>query len=181
LSIAVASLDGAPVVSERWLGDQLHEVVHLMSPHEIFVRMADRRPLPEPHAKLETAEDRDALGALLVPHVINVFIVASLRDVDDPSRMRMGVRWRQRRDVSKDYVIVSSRAMRTTLTHELGHFFGNGHSPVVNNIMSYKRDDPSEVAFDEHQGRKMRQVARQLLRSGKVAPFANPIAAAAGT
>ncbi len=171
LSIWVGVVGGRPVVSDHWLRGQLHEAAHLMSPHGIFVRMLRRRELPEAHAVLPDALARDALASLIEPRVINVFIVDTLYDVDNPGRLRMGVRWRLRRDVRKDYVIVAARAMSTTLTHELGHFFGNGHSDVKNNIMSYQRDDPSEVAFDQAQGRKMRQVARSLLSSGKLARF----------
>jgi hypothetical protein len=166
--VGIAERDGSAVVSRAWLDRQIHEASHLMSPHGIFVRLARVRALPADSARLETADARDALAVHVEPKVINVFIVEQLRDVDDPERLRMGVRWRQRRDVSKDYVIVASGAMFTTLTHELGHFFGNGHSQVTNNIMSYKRDDPSAVAFDPNQGAKMRQVARRLLAGGRL-------------
>ncbi len=140
-----------------------------MQPHGVLVARWARATLGKEHARLETADDRDALHVFIEPRVINVFIVASLRDIDDQERYRMGVRWRLRRDLRKDYVIVSARAIQTVLCHELGHYFGNGHSGVVNNIMSYRRDDPDKVAFDRHQGAKMRAVARRLLRTKKVA------------
>ncbi len=105
--------------------------------------------------------------------MINAFVVESLRDVDDPKIMRMGVRWRQRRNVSKDYVIVAASALPTTLCHELGHYLGNGHSRVVNNVMSYRRDDPAAVRFDKRQGARMRAVSRQLLARRKLVPVAN--------
>ena len=44
---------------------------------------------------------------------------------------------------------------------------------VKNNIMSYERDDPSEVAFDDKQGQKMRKVAAEILKNGKVVAFAD--------
>ena len=37
--------------------------------------------------------------------------------------------------------------MPTTLAHELGHFLGNGHAYVKNNLMSYERDG-GEVFLD---------------------------------
>ena len=86
----------------------------------------------------------------------------------------MGVRWRNLRNLNKDYVIITRSALDTTLAHELGHALGNGHSQVENNVMSYKRSDPSAVAFDSRQGAKMRAVATQLLKSGKVKPTAAP-------
>jgi len=168
LSVAVATLEGRPVVDDVWLARQLHEANHLMSAHGIFVELVTKRALPAEAADLDTADDRDALAKHVQDDVINIFIVQKLRDVDNRSLYRMGVRWRQRRDISKDYVILAASAMPTTLAHELGHYFGNSHSYVANNIMSYIRSDPSKVAFDDRQGAKMRNVARRLLRSGKV-------------
>jgi hypothetical protein len=168
LSLAVATVDGRPVVDDVWLARQLHEAKHLMSAHGIFVELVRKRALPAEAADLDTADDRDALAKHVQDQVINVFIVHKLRDVDNRRRYRMGVRWRQRRDITKDYVILASSAMQTTLAHELGHYFGNGHSYVANNIMSYIRNDPTKVAFDDKQGAKMRKVAKRLLRSGKV-------------
>lgn len=169
LRIAVAQEKGKAVVTEAWLDRQVAEARRLMEPHGVLVARWQRATLAEEHARLETADDRDALHAFIEPRVINVLVVATLRDIDDPKRYRMGVRWRLRRDLRKDYVIVSARAIPTVLCHELGHYFGNGHSGVVNNIMSYRRDDPDKVAFDRHQGAKMRAVARRLLRTKKIA------------
>jgi hypothetical protein len=168
LSIAVATIDGTPVVDDRWVADQVRETQRLFRPHGVTLAVARRRPLVEAMARLETAEDRDALAQHLEQRVINVFVVDTLRDVDDPRLLRMGVRWRKRSDLRKDYVIVAESAMATTLCHELGHYFGNPHSFVVNNVMSYRRDDPDKVAFDDQQGRRMRSIARSHLRSGKL-------------
>ncbi|MEZ4468886.1 MAG: hypothetical protein R3F43_31770 [bacterium] len=46
--------------------------------------------LPEANARLEDRADRNALGAFLQGGVVNAFIVASLRDVDDPTLLRQG-------------------------------------------------------------------------------------------
>jgi hypothetical protein len=171
LDISIAEIDGKPVVGGAWLDEQLAEAARLFGPHGVSVGQARRRALGAPLARLENAEDRDALGGHIAARVINVFVVDFLRDVDDPEIERMGVRWRQRRDPRKDYVIVSARAWSTTLTHELGHFLGNGHSNVVDNVMSYRRLDPEKMSFDERQGARMRSVARRLLRSKKVVPL----------
>ena len=48
-------------------------------------------PLPETSARLETKEDRDALGDHFVEGAINVFFVKSLLDIDEIGRIRMGV------------------------------------------------------------------------------------------
>ena len=168
LNIAVAEIEGKPVVSNDWVQRQVAESRRLMQPHHVDVGLVRRRSLAEELARLENADERDAVAAHLEPQAINAFIVASLRDVDKPDRFIRGVRWRHRRDLSKDYVIVSAIAGPLTLCHELGHFLGNGHSYVVNNVMSYKHEDYDKIAFDERQGAKMRQVARRLLHNKRV-------------
>ena len=168
LNIAVAEIDGSPVVTKDWLRRQVAEAQRLMKPHGVNVGWVRKRALVEEMAKLETADDRDAVAQHLQPGAINAFIVKSLRDIDKPDRFIRGVRWRNRSDLRKDYVIVSSIAGPFTLCHELGHFLGNGHSYVVNNVMSYKHEDAKKIQFDKRQGAKMRLVARRLLRTKKV-------------
>ena len=168
LEIVVAEHEGKPVVAADWLKRQIAETQRLMKPHGVNVGLVRRRKLSDDFAKLENADDRDALAAHLKPGAINAFFVNSLRDIHKPDRFIRGVRWRLRRDLRKDYVIVSSIAGPFTLCHELGHFLGNGHSYVVNNVMSYKHEDYSKIRFDKRQGAKMRQVARRLLRTKKV-------------
>lgn len=166
LSIVITQRDGVPVTDACFIHAQVREARRLMAPHRVRVGVAELRAL-EGHHALETARDRDALADYLEKGRINVFVVASLRDVDDPKRFRMGVRWRKLSDLRKDYVIVTTTSMPTTLAHELGHVLGNGHSQVVDNVMSYKRENPDKVHFDAVQGARMRAVARQLFL-GKV-------------
>ena len=169
LSMAVAVDDeGAPVVDACFVATQVREAQRLLKPHGVLVRWTERRTLPKGHARLEDAEDRDDLAVYHREKVINVMIVDRLRDKDDPKRFRMGVRWRLRRDLRKDYVILAASAVPTVLTHELGHFFGHGHSPVVDIVMSYERENPDRVAFDARQGAKMRATVRRYLKTGKV-------------
>ncbi len=173
LNVAIAEIEGQPVVTDKWVDEQIAEAIRLMKPHGVSVGEVVRRPLTEELARLEDADDRDAVSAHLASKSINAFFVKSLRDVDKPDRFIRGVRWRNRRNLSKDYVIVSSIAGPLTLCHELGHFLGNGHSQVVNNVMSYKHEDHDKIAFDKRQGAKMRHVARRLLRSKKVLSVAD--------
>jgi hypothetical protein len=168
LALHVAQVDGAAVASDGLLDAWLSEAERLMSPHGVSVVQVERLALRAERARIENALERDALAAELHPKVINAFIVQRLRDIDDPERFIQGVRWRNRKNLSKDYVIVSAKASPTTLTHELGHFLGNGHSRVVNNIMSYERDDPAKIEFNKAQGAKLRLVAKRLLAAKKV-------------
>jgi hypothetical protein len=172
--ISIATEEGPsgprPVQQGAWIDDQLGRAERLFGTHGVHFVEKPRRALAARHAQLETRADRDALAAELVPGVINVFVVGSLRDVDDPSRMRMGVHWRFRKQLAKHYVIVAASAMPTTLAHELGHFFGNGHSKVVNNVMSYERTDDAEVFFDAGQVRKIKALARTYVRTRELLP-----------
>lgn len=171
VAIAVAQhtveVDGqatlVPVVAPGFVTAQLYEANEVFGEHRVrFVEHVGRRTLPESAAKLETRADRDALADAMQPGVANVFIVASLRDVDTPTLMRMGVCWRKLSNLAKRYVIVASSAMPTTLAHELGHFLGNGHAYVKNNLMSYDRDG-GKVFLDAAQARRSRTTAARLL------------------
>lgn len=172
LSITVAAHEGAPVVSEAWIDEQVANANTLFGPHGVSFRVVRRERMDARHARLETRRDRHALGALLHRGVIDCFLVLSLRDVDDPSRYRQGVHWRPRGDdvpARAHLVIVSSIAGPNVLAHELGHYFGNGHSDVPGNIMSYARGDGPPF-FDDTQARRIRFEARRFLRRGELAP-----------
>jgi len=141
-------------------------------PHGVSFALAGVRDLDGRHARLEDRDDRDGLAAELRRGVIQVFVVASLRDVDDPVLLRQGVHWRHRRDPSRRYVIVAATAGRSTLAHELGHYLGNPHTTVVDNLMSYKRSNDGRVFLDDTQGKRSLSTARRLLRSKELVPVA---------
>lgn len=167
LSIAVAEADGAPVRDEAWIAAQVAEANRLFSPFGVTFDRVELRSLEPRFAALETKEDRDALADHRKPRVINVFVVRSLRDVDDPALLRMGVHWRKLTDLGQNYVIVAASARETTLAHELGHYFGNPHNDVLNNLMSYRRDD-GEVFLDAAQGTVIRRHAQSFIATQKL-------------
>ena len=173
LSIAVArdvtDAGVAPVQDDAWIAAQLAEVERLFTPCGLSFVTVESRAIPPAQAHAETRRDRDAFAAALHPGVVNVFVVASLRDVDDPSRMRMGVCWSPRGDGAR-YVIVSSIARPSVLAHELGHYFGNPHSKVPNNVMSYDRTAGVAPFFDDAQGSVLRRTARALFQRGVLQP-----------
>lgn len=161
--------DLLPVVDGAFLAAQLAAANEVFADHHVrFVEHVARRTLPASARRLETRGDRDALAGSMVRDVVNVFLVESLRDVDDPSRFRMGVCWRKLTDTSKRYVIVAASAAPTVLAHELGHFLGNGHVATRNNLMSYDRDG-GKVFLDAGQGRTARTTARRLVAAKALA------------
>lgn len=145
-----------PIVSAEFIDEQLQEARALFEPHGLSLVERERTSLVV--GALLTRQDRNALAAHLVSGSCNVFFVGRLRDVDDPSLDRMGVMWRNLRNLQQKYVIVSVAARPTTLAHELGHFLGNPHSFVKNNLMSYERDG-GPVSLDASQGAIARRTA----------------------
>jgi hypothetical protein len=176
LTFAVAEENSAPVCDARWVEEQLAQAQALFEPLGIPLRKIASRPLAAEHAHLETREDRDALADRLEPGRINIFLVASLRDVDDPQRMRMGVHWRNRAKPARHYIVVAASARPSTLAHELGHYFGLDHSSVVDNVMSYDRSGGT-VFFDEKQAERMRGKARVYVAGKMLDPVAPPAGA----
>lgn len=161
---------GEPAASEAWLAERLAQANTIFAPSGVSFVLRERRTMGVEHAAMEDRPDRHALADLLVPRSINVFVVASLRDVDDPTLMRQGVHWRPHGRRHLHYVILSAVAGPTTLAHELGHFFGNPHSATPNNVMSYARDDELPPFFDDRQLRRIRRAARRFLREGEIVP-----------
>ena len=173
LSIAVAidaSDAGAePARDEAWVDAQIREATRLFTPHGVRFTKVASRTIDARYAHLETRKDRDALEKELRPNVVNVFVVASLKDVDEADRMRMGVCWSPHADQATRFVVVSSIAKPSVLAHELGHYHGLPHSKVTNNVMSYDRDG-GEIAFDAVQSRTIRSSAERYFREGFLKP-----------
>ncbi len=168
LDVRVAeSAPGEPVRDAAWLETQVAEANRLMAPADVHFTVRLGPPLPERHARMETRADRDALAALARKPGIRVYVVASLRDVDEPDRMRQGVHWRRRANRAQRCVILSAAAGPSVLAHELGHFFGNPHTQVVDNVMSYEREDPEKMAFDAAQLGRIRRGARAAARAAR--------------
>lgn len=177
--VSVAEEDGAPVQDGAWIDAQIARAEQLYAPHGVHLKRAARRTIAEEHANLVTRADRDRLMAFLQPGAINVIVVGTLKDVDEKDRWRSGVHWRPAPNIARRFIILAATAAPTVLAHELGHYFGNGHSAVTNNVMSYSRTS-EEVFFDDAQIRTIRASARVILQSKEVravppqAPAASP-------
>lgn len=187
---AVATVGGAPVVSEAWLARQLDRANRVFAPAGVAFSLS-RVDILEPReagedreaeegrwpADLRTRADRHRLGPQVEPTLINVFVVRSLADVDVEGREISGVHWRSRRGGRSHYCILAARAGEYVLAHELGHFFGNPHSPTPGNIMSYEAGE-GPPTFDARQLRRIRVTARRLLEGRGPYP---PLATLSGT
>ena len=166
IAMTVSEEEGQPVVDEAWIATEVANANEIFRAHRVGFRVVDHHRADGTHARMETRADRHALGRLMHAQRIDVFAVRSLRDVDDPSRYRQGVHWRPRGVGAREgahFVIISSVAGPTVLAHELGHYFGNPHSPTPGNIMSYERGEVPPF-FDDAQSTRIRASAQRFLR-----------------
>jgi hypothetical protein len=172
LAFSVATEGGRAVREAPWIDAQLAEVERLFEPVGLRFRKTQQHILSARFARLETRQDRDALDEARVPSLVNVFVVASLRDVDDTRMYRMGVHWRHTTTPAHRWVIVTVDALQSTLAHELGHWLGLPHTQTVDNLMSYNRTG-DRVFVTKHQGATMRAFARIALAAGEVLPVSD--------
>jgi len=161
----VAQEAGAPIADSAWLAERAGWANRIFAPAGVSFRVTRTDDLAAGHERIVSRRDRHALGPLLAPHVINVFVVASLADVDVEGRALRGVHWRSRLVPGSHFVILSRIAGRTVLAHELGHFYGNPHSQTPGNIMSYDRGGVEQPFFDAAQIRRIRRFARRFART----------------
>jgi hypothetical protein len=173
IAITVAVEDGKPARDDAWIAAQIDDANLLYNPLGVRFRWTLRKEMPAAHATMHTRADRDALAPLVEKNVIDVFVVAALEDVDEPGRYRKGVAWTSRPD-SKRFIILSAAAMRVVLAHELGHFFGNGHTDVPDNLMSYSRTEGGKVFLDDVQIARIHEFAARFLASGRLRDVGPP-------
>jgi hypothetical protein len=172
LSFAIARDDsGQQVVDDAWIQRQIDDANGLFGPLGARFRWTIEKRLPDAHGELHTRADRDALTPLGEANVIDVFVVRALEDVDEPGRFRNGVCWTGRG--GRRFIVLSRIARPTVLAHELGHFFGNPHSTVTNNLMSYSRDG-GEVFLDPSQASRIRTFTARFLETGRLVDVGPP-------
>ncbi len=170
LRVLVADADGEPVVDQDWVDERIRWANRIFEPAEVAFTQQARESLAGEHTDLISRADRHALAPLIEGTRIHVFVVRSLANVDVDGDFIRGVHWSSRRGGEgpggnrRHYVILSSIAGPTVLAHELGHFFGNPHSPTPGNIMSYSRGSGPPF-FDDQQLRRIRRHEERFLRS----------------
>jgi hypothetical protein len=172
ISVVVAVEGGLPARDDAWIATQIEDANDLYGPIGVRFRWTLRREMPAAHAQMHTRSDRDALAPLVEANVIDVFVVAALEDVDEPGRYRKGVAWTSKPN-GKRFLILSAIAPRTVLAHELGHFFGNGHTDVPDNLMSYSRTG-GRVFLDETQIERTHTFADRFLATGRLPDVGPP-------
>lgn len=162
-----------PAATEAWLTAQLTQANTCFGPAEIGFTVTEVTALPADVAHVPSRTARDALGRTRFdPRVIDVYVVARLDDVDEPGEIR-GVHWRDRAERSRRWVILSAIAPVHVLAHELGHYFGLGHSRHVGGVMSKLPDDPTAAGdrrFSASEVDRLAARARRFARAGEPAP-----------
>ena len=168
---APAAKEAPRIVDDAWVQAQIDDANRFFEPLGTRFRWTLEKDLDEPHGELHSRADRDALTPLMESKVIDVFVVRDLEDVDEPGRFRMGVCWTGR--ANKRFIVIARTARPTVLAHELGHFFGNPHTTVTDNLMSYSRSG-GPISFDEHQLAMTRAFATRFVTTGRLLPLDPP-------
>lgn len=158
-----------------FLAAQLARANEIFRPLGVSFVEAGRDILPPRHGRMEDRRDRHALGPRVAEGVIHVFVVAFLRDVDEPGRSRMGVHWTPRGvdgiRPGAHLIILAGYAHEGVLAHELGHYLGNPrHSDQVGNVMSYDWGERPVPVFDPTQARRIRRFLDRAFRGAAFDP-----------
>lgn len=170
LIVHVVATDGVPVVDPPWFFAQVDAANALFAAIDVAFEPIEVRLAPAAWAAIDSRSDRDRLGRGEHDRgVVHVWLVRRLADVDQDGSEIRGVHWRDRADLERRFVILSSIAGDRTLAHELGHFFGLPHSRYPISIMNKTpRDDPPwELrGFHRDELARMRRERDQMVADG---------------
>ena len=158
------------MADDAFIRARVERANEIYAPYHVGFAIRKQLPLAAAHAHLSSRADRDALATCLQRKVINCFVVSSLRDVDEPARMRRGVHWHAASRAGAHYVIISLLSDPEVLSHERGHFLGNPeHSPTPGNLMSYERG-PMTPFLDAAQRARLERSLRNYFKRGELRP-----------
>jgi len=174
--------DGRPVATREALTRWVADASAPYAAADLAFEVEAVRSLERGSAVLRTIRDRHRLSRHLAPRRINVFVVGRIEDPHpseatrraaaqrgfEPSGRLGGAHIRAPRHVPETYLIVRAGSDPTTLSHELGHFFGAGHHRDARNIMSYGRE---RHRFDDRQIAAFRHFARRYVRQRALRPL----------
>jgi hypothetical protein len=173
--VAVHVATTHPTDTDRRVADFLDTANLHFAPAGIALVEYQRNTLPASFAVLETQGERHKLKKYFVPNTINVFLLDKIDDPTPSDATKKAAAWQDlqlsgllagahiehKGFVPGTYIILSRNTKKLTLTHELGHFFGSGHSKDPANIMSYGRE---KLRFDDKQLACFRAAAARFRR-----------------
>jgi len=142
LHLHLATDEGSAAADETWIEAQVATANSQFGALGVAFFVADRSELTSEYWTVDDRDEHDLLGRSdFSKGGVHWYVVASLANVDEAGEI-YGVHWRDRDKRSRHWVIVSAIAWRTTLAHELGHFFGLAHSDVLESLMNTKSGLP---------------------------------------
>jgi hypothetical protein len=173
LTIHIATKDEQPVSKQEWVEEFVATANKLFKPADIVFKIKKTSTFSKPGSIIKKVAQRHALAR----HAdkdgsIHLFIVERLADKAIKDKWISGVHWRyQGKDKKlrgRRYIILSRWAGRIdTPAHELGHFFGQGHTKQPDNLMkSLPRDD--DARFSKWQIGKIKKQLRIMIRNKRL-------------
>ncbi len=169
LRLWIAPHDDDAFDDHAFVATQLEHANLHHQPAGLAFAIVETRTLTPAERAIVSRADRDALGhANWRRGVIDVYLVSSLANVDEPGEIR-GVHWRSRADRKRRFIIVSRISPPHVLAHELGHYFGLPHSDAPASLMNTSANALPERAFLPDEITRITRRARALFSSGLVA------------
>jgi hypothetical protein len=169
VTVHLATDEGHPVTDEGWVDEFIDRANQLYEPASIQFEVKARPTFDSPGPLITKVAERHALAEYAEPDgTIHFFVVARLADKEIKDKWISGVHWRyvgkQKEWRGRRYIILSRRAARVdTPAHELGHYFGNGHTKDPGNLMkSLPRDD--DCSLSKVQIRRIKKKLNWLVR-----------------